>query len=308
MTTLKYNLKYSPLYNLQNKKKLKELLYINNEQFNYFSKEINLNKEYSPFTNKKGRLIDNPSAKLKKLQFRLYQLLSRIKYPEYLYSAKKRSTYKNAKRHKNNNYMLKMDISKFFPSSNKEYIFRAFKYNFKMSDDIAWWLANLVCYKNHLATGSPVSVILSFWGYKNVFDTIYILAKNRCITMSLYVDDMAFSSNKRIPIAFKNKVKKYLKNVDLALSEKPNKTCFYGKNESKKITGIIITTDKQLKITAEKEEVINDMLKNLPNLKEKQFKSLLGMLRYKKKIEEQNSKDLTEIINKVNNIKNKKLA
>ena len=49
------------------------------------------------------------------------------------------------------------------------------------------------------------------------------------------------------------------------------------------------------------------MLKDLSKLKEKQIKSLLGMLRYQKQIETQNSKALTDIINKINDIKNKKL-
>lgn len=289
MKILKYPINNSPLYNLQSKKKLKQLLYIDNSESNYFAKQENIDNEYHPFVNKKGRDIDNPSKRLKKIHSRIQKLLSRIIYPKYLYSAAKRSNIKNVLKHRNHKYMFKTDIYKFFPSSKKEYIFRAFKYNFQMSEDIAWYLANLVCYNNHLATGSPVSTILSFWGYKDVFDSIYALAKRRGITMSLFVDDMAFSSNKYIPISFKSKIEKYLKDVDLILSPKPSKNIFYKSNEEKKLTGAIITTDKKLKILPETELTIKNLLNNIEELNLQKLKSLLGMLQYQKQVEKNNA-------------------
>ena len=54
-------------------------------------------------------------------------------------------------------------------------------------------------HQKHLCTGSPCSPLLSYLVNKSLFDDI----KEKCdewnLTMSVYMDDMFFSSSKRIP-------------------------------------------------------------------------------------------------------------
>lgn len=63
----------------------------------------------------------------------------------------------NAERHKENAFVKTMDISQFYDSAQRSHIYKMFIDTFKMSNDIAWLMTNLVTYENKLPTGSPSS-------------------------------------------------------------------------------------------------------------------------------------------------------
>ncbi|HGN0843905.1 reverse transcriptase family protein [Proteus terrae] len=229
-----YELNQSPLYKLQSKNKLNALLGINKNQIpSLLSDEL-----FNQFLNKDNRLIQHPIGKLELVHKKIYSLLNKIIKPSYLHSGtKKRSTSTNAEIHKNNKEMLKIDISKFFPSNSERKIRNLFLYQFEMSIDAASYLSKLICINGILPTGSQVSMQIAYFANKVMFDRLNTLAKENNLSMTAYVDDVAFSGEK-IPTGFLKKVKTIVNESGLTIKNKKIK--IYREKQPKMITGIII--------------------------------------------------------------------
>ena len=79
-------------------------------------------------------------------------------------SGKKHSSYiVNAQYHQNNPYIFCFDLHSFFQTAARRYIFKAFVNEFKMSDDVAWLITDLVTIPKednldgYIPTGSPLA-------------------------------------------------------------------------------------------------------------------------------------------------------
>ena len=59
-------------------------------------------------------------------------------------------------------------------------------------------MSRILTVNNHLPTGAPSSVLLTYWSYKDTFDTIHDFAEDIGIKMTIYVDDMTFSAKSKI--------------------------------------------------------------------------------------------------------------
>ncbi len=241
-----YPLNQSCLFKLKSKRKLAELLELE-ETFLRDKKYLKI-VEYSEFLNEKGRLIESSKPELKKVQKKILLYLSKIITPEYLISGKKGSSYlTNSQQHsKGKRYILTSDISKFYNSSKRKYIYRMFKEEFETSEDVAGILTDFVCYKNHIPTGAPTSQIISYFAYKNIFDKINTLSIENGYIFTLYVDDMTFSATEPIPDIFLNKIKNILSKMELKVKEK--KTKRYGIKKNAIITGVCIDKNGEFKI------------------------------------------------------------
>lgn len=226
-----------------------------------------------------------PKPFLKLVHKKLANLLSRIETPNYLHSGVKRKSYvTNGRYHaKPSSYALTLDLSKFYQSSSKEFIFKAFKYNFNMSDDVAWLVTDIVIYNGFLPTGSPVSQLIAFFTYQRTFDKINGMAEKRHINFSLYVDDMAFSSNKAIPNNMEDLVTKEFENVGLKI--KHEKTRKYTKKQIKTITGCDIHPNGDLKVPEKRRTEIIQSFERINKLTEQEKKSLLGKIQAARQIE-----------------------
>ena len=240
MSNKQYDINQSPLYKLNSKSKLSSILNIDNLAF------LLNNDHYNRFK-MNGRQIESPCKELKKVHKRVLKLLSRIITPNYLISGKKGLSYvDNAKTHARRCNLVKMDIEKFYPSSKQEYVFRLFHHKFRMAEDVAWVLTELLTCDGHIPTGSPVSQILAFMIFADTFEEINSLATDHGSCFTLYVDDITISSTGIIPRKLIYAIRTELKKVDLNLSGK--KTRFYSLNKTKCVTGCIITPDGELKI------------------------------------------------------------
>lgn len=289
-----YPLENSPLYQLCNKSKLEELLglpkgYINN--FTY-SRE-NYHCWHQLKKNKiDTRPVEDPCGILKKAQSKLNKLLSRIYTTDYLMSGKKHSNYiKNAKYHQNNPYVFCFDLSAFFQTATRHYVFSAFKNEFLMSEDVAWMLTDLVTIPNientdgYIPTGSPSSQNVIYWAYKKAFDTLFRVAESKKLKFSLYVDDMTFSSSRPISNKFPQLIQKLCSKVGLKINSK--KTRYFSKNDFKDITGNVISPKKELKVPNRRRKEILDILafKNIKDMNVKEIRSLYGKLCSMRQIE-----------------------
>ena len=221
-------------------------------QSTYHEQEIiELDGNNFVITQDKTRLCQTPKGNknygLYKIHKRIADLLSSIETKEYVFSGIKGKSYiDNAKFHLDNsdNFIVKLDIKRFFPSVTSKYIFRFFRNDLKCSPDISKILTDLLAYKNHIPTGSPVSMILAYWSNFKMFDEIYKLSRLKNCKMSLWVDDIIISGEKASEVAWE--AKKIIINHGLKYHDKKFK--IYKPKENKEITGVIITPDGKIKL------------------------------------------------------------
>lgn len=260
----------SNLYKQSSKTYLIKLLNIPNKQY---LKQSYVAKQISPYiqTSPKPRLIEVPSTQLKIIQRNIKNELNKIIVPDNIFSGVKGKSYiENAKIHRGNKYVFKIDLTAFFPCITRDTVYTFFIDSLKTSPDIASILTNLVTIDlslcdikdveavesflaskniktpNHLISGSPSSQILSYLVNHKMFDELQSLCDKNNISMSIYVDDVTFSS----PNVMSHKIKEVIYNIisknTYRLSR--NKVKYYTQNYPKLITGAVIASDGKLKI------------------------------------------------------------
>ena len=283
-------IKDNPLYSFGNKKKLAKLLSVELKDLESMRSD-DYYKIFSIKTGKKEREVQEPKETLKKVHAKLQKLLKPLLYEsDYLTSGKKRVSYiDNAKMHTGSKYVLTLDIDSFYSKSQREFIFKFLNKEMKMTEDVAWLLADVLSYRNFIPTGSPVSQIISFLSYRKTFDKINSIANSNKCGFTLYVDDMTFScanSPKRLIDA----VNKELKKVSLQIKKK--KTKLYGKNEDKLVTGVCIS-DGKITIPNKLRHKIHEKWKEIKELKksdqdilEKDILSFIGLAEAAQQIED----------------------
>lgn len=144
-----------------------------------------------------GREIQEPGAALQSLHRQLHRYLARIEVPAYLHSAVKgRSYLSNARAHVGGGKLLKIDIAKFYQSVPQHKVMHFIRDVLSCSPDVAGLLANLICYRGVLATGSSISPIISYYAYKSLFDGLAGLAAQHGLVMTCYVDDITMSGSR----------------------------------------------------------------------------------------------------------------
>lgn len=304
MTKKKYKSDSSVLYRMPTKKKLFSELRITKEEANNLA---NSNEGYVDFfSKKKKRLISRVEGKRKYVHTRIRTLLSRIETPDYLHSCTlKRSSVTNAKVHKDCTELFKLDLKKFFPSVKFFHIFKFFHEEMGCPKDVASLISNM-CTRSesgkrirHLPTGSTLSMHLAFFSSKSMFDELAKLADMNGLRMTCFVDDITFSGLK-IPKGFSLQVKRIIYANNLKVNKK--KIFSYKKNQSKNVTGVIITRGKEFKIPNKKLLEIFNIFKKLkeePNMsetfREKLLLKLKGRLNYSKQIDPEVTKKFTKI-------------
>jgi len=273
----KYALERSPLYRMRNKKKLATLLGIST---NYLMQEHS--QDYYKFSRPKPngdgtRCFSVPSDELKYAQKKLCRLLSRIWTPDWVISGKKNHSYvTNAEKHIENMFVKTMDISKFYDSAERKYVYRMFKEAFKMAEDIAWLMTELVMYEGMLPTGSPSSQLIIYWAYCDMFNEINRIANERACLFTLYVDDMTFSSKKPISNELRQEVCNQLKKYGLIAKSK--KDHYYQGNIVKVITGVGVNSGQKIVLNNKRKRILEQFEKCKKSNKIYDIEKLNGML------------------------------
>lgn len=261
---------HSNLYKQSSKKFLLRLLHIHDKRF---LQQRYVTQQISPYIqqNPKPRLIEVPSSELKTIQRYIKYELSKIIVPYNVFSGVKGKSYiENAKLHSGNKYLFKIDISAFFPCITRNTVYHFFVSVLKTSPDIACILTNLLtvdlsqCYikdkesvnnfmyskkirtPNHLISGSPASQILSYLVNYKMFDTLQEFCDKNDLTMSVYVDDITFSSQHVISHRQKEIIYKTISKNLYRLSR--NKVKYYTKKYPKLVTGAVISSGGNLLI------------------------------------------------------------
>lgn len=157
--------------------------------------------------------------------------------PPYLMSGLKKVSYiDNIKVHQDSKFFALVDIRSFFPSITKSKIKTALIKEYHQSSDVADFLANCMTVKQikskqrALPTGSPISQSMAYFVNRKMFDELYEIATSYDVIMSVYVDDISFSSKATIPHKFLNNVLHIIKKHGYEVAS--NKL-YYGKIKNK---------------------------------------------------------------------------
>lgn len=142
----------------------------------------------------KVRQIQEPRNGLRPVHKTVMQALSRIEPPDFLFCPVKRRSYVgNAARHVEAKEIRTLDISNYFASTPRHRVYWFFSSVMKCSPDVASILAKLLTVDGHLATGSTVSPILSFFAFYDMWHDINNISTAAGCTLSVYVDDLTIS-------------------------------------------------------------------------------------------------------------------
>ena len=101
--------------------------------------------------------------------------------------------------------------------------------------------------RNHLISGSPASQLLSYLANQDMFDSVHTLSNKNGIMMTLYVDDIIFSSPNRISANFIEIVENIISSQGYRLSKRKAKS--HTKYYPKRVTGVIINKQGDISIS-----------------------------------------------------------
>lgn len=203
--------------------------------------------------NGKPREVLQPSKELKALQYWLnYNLFD--KFPVSRYSSayeKGCSISRNASIHKGSNYVLHTDITKFFPSIDRDMMRAWMLKNKPILDDLEIdsedieVILDIVLYRGKsLVIGSVASPRIAnriMYDFDNeLFELIN--SKGRYI-YTRYADDIVISSKKYIPPEIADDIQKMLEKYQFVTNEK--KTYFMNRRCKRQITGIVLDNNSE---------------------------------------------------------------
>ncbi len=302
-----------PLYNLHSKKLLKHLLGIRN---NSMLKQSYVAFQINPYIDRSGkpRLIEPPQYDLKIIQKRLKILLGKIDIPDNIFSGIKGRSYAgNAAFHvgESKRNLFKIDLTAFFPSISRDTVYTFFKNDLLCSSDIADILTNFttvdidksaardkdeiynflrdkhISYTNHLISGAPTSQILSYLANHRMFDEMQQISIQNDIAMTVYVDDVTFSSENHISHKFKTQIYNIIRKYNYQISVRKVKA--YTRAYPKLVTGVIIDSNGHLQIkNSIKFKIIQEhlYLRNHPN-DDKSLQRIRGLLTAARQVDKQ---------------------
>lgn len=176
----------------------------------------------------------------------------------------KRNIKTNAMKHLKMKYLLNIDLDNFFYQVNEQKVFEIFNNHryFHFNDEVKEIITHLVTFNGRLPMGSPTSPPLSNLAAINLDNDLMNWAVSNHFNYTRYVDDLSFSSNMLISKTHLNEITELI-HANGFLVE-PRKTRFFDKDESKEITGLIVT-DK-ISIPEDFFEEFNESIKKLAEI------------------------------------------
>lgn len=214
-------------------------------------------------SNGDNRKINAPSLSLKIVQrWILENILYKIKASQYSYGfirGERRGSPLAccAEKHKDNLYILKLDLKNFYPSINREkvyYIFANIGYNASVSN----LLTNICVVNKELPQGAVTSAYLANLICKKLDLRIAGYCNKRNIVYTRYADDLTFSSDDRELL---RKIYRMIKNIveDEGFFLNKKKTTFMTPKNHKTVLGITLN-EGSLKAPREIKRSVRAML------------------------------------------------
>ncbi len=266
----------------------------------YLPPTSNINDYRLIYSNKKSQWLAKTQKKLTKELVKCLETSSNVYTVNYLFSGlKKRSFINNAEKHLGSKYVLQIDIKGFFPNTNEERIINFFRDKFMIDWDIAKILMLLVTTPKHnsthsrcLSQGLSTSTILAFLINNSLFEYIYQMSSNRNIDMTLYVDDITFSSIDPISQDFIDKLFGVFKSNRYDVHR--GKISFSDKKTTKLLTGLYLSkcglktpSSKHLELKNKYENLLGMNIKDMSDYRryKQDFLEFAGILNYIHQVE-----------------------
>lgn len=244
------------------------------------------------------RVIAQPSRELKEYQRAFLSLYSLNTHDAAMAYRKGLSIKDNANKHKNNRYLLKLDLENFFNSITDNLFWAIWKQHYDMPSDedkilmeklLFWSPSKSSLGKLILSVGAPSSPMLSnFFMYQ--FDVaISEACSNQEIIYTRYADDLTFSTKHKdilfnIPKIVTDKLQEHFGD---ALNINRRKTVFSSKGHNRHVTGITIDNKSDLSLGRERKRYIKHLVHQyrLNKLDKENVFHLKGLLAFAKHIE-----------------------
>ena len=122
----RYPLEQSPLYKITSPRRLAEVLGLDEAELEELANRLDNYKRFKVGKTKK-RDVQEPKDRLRAIHKRISRWLARIETPDYLHSAiKGRSYITNAKAHRADTNLIKVDIRSFFQNVTKHAVYLFF--------------------------------------------------------------------------------------------------------------------------------------------------------------------------------------
>ncbi|MCI1785269.1 MAG: retron St85 family RNA-directed DNA polymerase [Bacteroidales bacterium] len=206
-------------------------------------REFKLKKRSGGFRN-----INAPYSALLEMQYWIYKNVL-LKIPVHYCShgfTKKKSIITNAKLHLNQNQLLKLDLSNFFPSIHLARVIKVFK-SLGYTTNVSFYLASICCLNESLPQGAPTSPYLSNIIACDLDNRLIRFSKKFNLRYTRYADDLTFSGE-NISVKHIEYISKIVKEEGFNVNS--NKTRLYKDGGRRIVTGISVA-DKVLKVPRE---------------------------------------------------------
>lgn len=232
------------------------------------------------------RTIYHPAKELKVLQrWLLANVIERWPVHNAAMAYKKGQSIKNnADVHRNSRFLLRLDLSNFFPSITlsdiDNYIRKAVPGWVEKDFEI---FLKLVCRYACLTIGAPTSPGISNAICFQLDTTLDSIAQSKSVVYTRYADDLFFST--KVPDVLTNfpaEVEDVLENLRVPsnLQLNQNKTRHSSKKGRRAVTGITLSSDGRATISRKTKRYIRSQLYNFKTLSEAERKRLAGFLAF----------------------------
>lgn len=263
---------------------------------------LNAPKRYKVYTIPKRtsghRVIAQPSKELKEYQRKYLELQNLPIHDSAIAYRKGMSIKQNAIAHRDNPYLLKLDLENFFNSISNTLFWTVWESLLALPSDqdkrtleklLFWCPSKKTGGKLVLSIGAPSSPLVSnFFMYQ--FDCVLSkLCMEKGVIYTRYADDLTFSTkHKDVLFVLPQLVKENLTNLfGNAIRINRKKTRFSSKAHNRHVTGITISNDGTLSLGRERKRYIKHLVHqvqiNKLDIEERQH--LRGLISFAKHIE-----------------------
>jgi retron-type reverse transcriptase len=288
-TERKHPLNQSPFFKLRSRKKLADLLGFTPEELQETVATRTIYKERLIETKKpngtiKLRLTQEPRRSLRNIHERVKRLLSRIEPPGFLFCPVKRRSYvSNAATHAGAAEIRTLDVKDYFTSTLRRRVFYFFNSVMGCEPDVASMLAHLLTFNGHVPTGSPVSPILCFFAFYEMWHEIADAAISQGCKITVYMDDLTVSGEV-VPEWLMWQVRQTIHRQGLRYHKERRFTGGFGE-----VTGVVLRDGKTILPNRQRKRAheISSQIQLLPEGEEKATlqRRLIGLNAQRKQVE-----------------------
>lgn len=259
---------------------------------------VNAPQKYKVYTIPKRtsgfRIIAQPSKELKEYQRQFSKLFILPVHDRAMAYRDGRSIKNNAMIHKDNCYLLKMDLENFFNSITPNVFWNVWQERWALPDKRdRYFIESLIFWKLNeslvLSVGSPSSPYVSNFCLYFFDERINNYCLENDISYSRYADDLTFSTNIRnILFDIPSLISRMLdESFNGSLKVNRGKTVFSSKAHNRHVTGITISNDGVVSLGRGKKRYIKHLLHHytLGLLDSNEINHLKGLISFSKFID-----------------------